>query len=333
MPDEKIYPIAPALSEPLRYGLAAAAFVVGVVLQPINVACLVVGAVFVFAGFLLLFVRKVATRPEIVSEGDWQPVTDETFEQVLVQTAKNRKWQKNALNPLGGPLGCIVFIAFLAAAFFALVMLGDSYFASSNFERVADADLNHVQLMWLVDSILFLIFYAASGIRFGYAPEELEFKIKTLFQSRDIVKRYLIPKSKIVPGMKYAKTKKGLTPVDVRLQIKIDGRKDFYGVQVQANVNNIPKGPNAGMHPYVYAVLVGQHDCGLVGVYEALGKPVPDGCVVEPQRKSDAEVIVIRQFTTSKSGYHTGPAAVETILSFAMTLTETFLVKTAERKA
>ena len=89
-------------------------------------------------------------------------------------------------------------------------------------------------------------------------------------------------------------------PNDARFSVAFPGSPEgFYGLQAQINLNVV----QGASYPYFYCVLAAEPGFGLSKYREKikLAKKV----ICEYQEDSRAEVLVIRQYTTRKSGYHT----------------------------
>jgi len=89
-------------------------------------------------------------------------------------------------------------------------------------------------------------------------------------------------------------------PRDARFTIRIEPvKKGFYGLQAQININLV----QGTSYPYFYCVLAAEPGFGLKRFESSIRQT--DKIICEYQEDEKAEVLVIRQFTTKKSGYHT----------------------------
>ena len=104
-------------------------------------------------------------------------------------------------------------------------------------------------------------------------------------------------------------------PLAARVFVRLpDARKDFLGVQFQVALNDV----QGTKFPYLYAVIIARHSFGLDSKKVRLNKERGrTKLTVERNRESDVDVIVIRQHTTKKSGYHTKDAAIRDIVRTA----------------
>jgi hypothetical protein len=89
-------------------------------------------------------------------------------------------------------------------------------------------------------------------------------------------------------------------PDDARFSIAFpDSSEGFYGLQAQINLNVV----QGTSYPYFYCVLAAKPGFGLIKHKEKI--QLAQKVICEYQEDGRAEVLVIRQHTTRKSGYHT----------------------------
>jgi hypothetical protein len=93
---------------------------------------------------------------------------------------------------------------------------------------------------------------------------------------------------------------KAKMPDDVKIRVTFANQhKDFLGLYGQITTNSV----QGTLYPYFYIVLVAKQGFGLFSVHESYTPP--KGVIKEFSRKDDVEVLVVRQTTTSTSGYNT----------------------------
>ena len=121
------------------------------------------------------------------------------------------------------------------------------------------------------------------------------------------------PDEEVELSMKLCGTDEKAAPEDVKLQIRwANASQDFYGLQGQVNINNI----QGRKYPYAYFVVVAKR--GLNIFPAAYGLDQTGLTTVETKMQNDVEVIVIRQYTTKTSGYHTKPVRIRQLLDQAL---------------
>jgi len=98
-------------------------------------------------------------------------------------------------------------------------------------------------------------------------------------------------------------------PGDVKFRVEPpDKVAQFLGMYGQVVLNEV----QGRSFPYFYVVLVAKRGFGLADDFKSY-RP-PGGITKELKPQDDVEVLVIRQTTTKRSGYHTSPAVAESIL-------------------
>jgi hypothetical protein len=106
-------------------------------------------------------------------------------------------------------------------------------------------------------------------------------------------------------------------PDDVKFKVEISGHHpDFLGLYGQVVTNEV----QGSSYPYFYVVLVARRGFGLPEIGRRHAGP--SGTVVEIKNQDEVEVLVIRQKTTKKSGYHTPPSRCVEIFMDGLDLAE-----------
>jgi hypothetical protein len=98
-------------------------------------------------------------------------------------------------------------------------------------------------------------------------------------------------------------------PSDVKFRVEPLEKPDgFLGLYGQVVLNEV----QGRSYPYFYVVLVARKGFGLADSFKSYHPP--RGMTKELKPQDEVEVLVIRQTTTKKSGYHTAPAVAVSIL-------------------
>jgi len=99
--------------------------------------------------------------------------------------------------------------------------------------------------------------------------------------------------------------------------VDIEGQHpDFLGLYGQVVLNDV----QGTSYPYFYVVLVAKDGFGLRDAYQQFQ---PDEDITkEFKREDQVEVMVIRQYTTDKSGYHTKPLIANGIFYAGLNVAE-----------
>jgi hypothetical protein len=124
-----------------------------------------------------------------------------------------------------------------------------------------------------------------------------------------------------MPFLEVGQTKTGGTfPNDARLMVRFNqAPEDFIGVQFQISINNV----KSTQYPYLYAVILAKPGFKLRDKFK---DPKIDNLIMENEEADEADVIVIRQFTTQTSGYHTDTKTQEYIVSGCIQAVKDMLV-------
>lgn len=93
-------------------------------------------------------------------------------------------------------------------------------------------------------------------------------------------------------------------PDDVKFRLSFKGqRPDFLGLYGQVVTNDV----QGKSYPYFYTVMVAKKGYGLEEIFQNYNPPAE--VTKEFDTQDEVEFIVVRQFTTQTSGYHTNPEA------------------------
>jgi hypothetical protein len=182
----------------------------------------------------------------------------------------------------------------------------------------SSSDLRFWAPIFVADAVVLLLPHWLTGTRRGWRPVALRQTIDALEIAMSAIDRFEAPPCQIQPLFEVAERRERQVPVNARVFVRFpDGPSDFLGMQFQVALNNVQ-----GTHyPYLYAVLVARQGFGLIDQHLATIRNLAKSGTskkqsrqtIESSREDDVEVIIIRQHTTKKSGYHTKPAAVRQI--------------------
>jgi len=301
MPEQaKRYLVAPNMAYVNRALVVAGFFVVGVALQVFVQP--IIGVVPVCAGGLFLFARNVSNKPVVGRKRKWESVTMAEFDRAKELCRGTAKWGRDAFSISSG------------WGFLTLAVIGVSVWLAGRY--LADHEGTAWAVAWYVDAAAVLIPLWFSGMRSGWVPAHLNIKLDALENIRVFFEMTRDPKVKLEPMLEVATNAKGENvPMDARFMVRFsNGPDDFIGVQVQVSLNDV----QGTKYPYLYCVILAKQGFGLTRRIAA-GR-VAKGDIIEAQVEKEVEVVVVRQYTTKKSGYHTNPAAQRRVYSSAMGL-------------
>jgi hypothetical protein len=292
-----------ALAKSLPYGVRLALILVllagGFAVQAL--VHLLLGAVLLFAGTLLAVVKGFSNAPErIEGPSEWRGGTREQLANILEIARKSRQWDKSAIDITCGT-GCgMLLLALVAGAIvtYVLSMTGQGWLAGA----------------WALDASVLLLPHWVTGVRRILTNDPLTIKAGLLLDMIDLWEQDRREGESVCPQMLITRGPKGEMPSDAKLVLRSEKLGDgFLGLQVQVVLNRV----QGSDYPYLYCVLVARRRVGMLARREPRA---PEGIVVEYQQQpgDDVDVVIIRQKTTSTSGYHTDGAACRAIFSFAL---------------
>lgn len=284
------------------FGCIAAGFI----LQIITLTAWPGALLLIFAALLnLLKGYKTVEHRAYRADSDWTKTSMEKIHQINQIRTKIEKWDKAALD-ITNSTGCFVFGAIalgLIMIFIALSSTGSS-----------------VAHLFLIDAFILIIPLWFNGLRTKAHQNNLYIKTDMIIE----LERYfeLIKKEgeNLVPAMIFSWHKSGKNfPTDCRFNILFDNMpENFYGIQAQININVVNTS-----YPYFYCVITAKQGFGLGRYIHKVS--TSKNIVLEHSNDRAAEVIVIRQYTTKSSGYHTKINVCKSILEVALNISRLIL--------
>ncbi len=264
----------------------------------------VYGIPFLLGGIGLVLVKGYDSRARIKSfdlDPRWKTVTIDEIQEIEDLRKRNRKWDSDALD-ISNPLG-----------FFSLIFFGGLAFAVAVGLGVFSDDFR-VTVILAIDTAIILIPLWFSGMRHILKQPNLAVKVKIILNLCEEFEAIKKEFEKFKPALMLATGKEsGTAPVDARFSVAFpDSPEGFYGLQAQINLNVV----QGTSYPYFYCVLAAKPGFGLSPYKDKI--ELADNIICEYQKGSRAEVLVIRQYTTKKSGYHTKNPKCTEILGVAL---------------
>jgi hypothetical protein len=301
--DSVRFHFAKSLPYNVRISLTLLLLIVGFFLQLLFMNP-VYGIPFLLVGIGLVLVKGYDSRARIKSfdlDPSWKTVTTDEIQEIEDLRKRSRKWDSDALD-ISNPLG-----------FFSLIFFGGLAFAVAVGLGVLSDDFR-VTVILAVDTAIVLIPLWFSGIRRILKQPNLAIKVKIILNLSEEFASLKKEDEKFKPALMLATGKKSETvPVDARFSVAFpDAPEGFYGLQAQINLNVV----QGTSYPYFYCVLAAKPGFGLSPYKNKIR--LADNIICEYQKDKRAEVIVIRQHTTKKSGYHTKDPKCAEILSVAL---------------
>jgi hypothetical protein len=287
----------------LRINLTLILLIVGFGLQ-IFFMNPVYGAPFLLVGICLVLVKGYDSRARIKGfqqDPNWKTVSIEKIQEIELLRKRSRKWDSAALD-ISNPLGFFSLILFGALAIFVSVILG------------LLAHELRITAILITDAALFMVPLWFTGMRFILKQPNLAIKVRILLDLYKVFETIKQEGERFKPALLLAQGKEGQAyPVDTRFSIAVpDSPEGFYGLQAQINLNVV----QGTSYPYFYCVLAAKRGFGISQYKEKI--KLEKNIICEYQQDTRAEVLVIRQYTTKKSGYHTKDGQCAEILRVAL---------------
>ena len=263
---------------------------------------LVPGGLCLLTASLLSLVRGYSNVPKrIRGSRQWRGADRKQLEQVLNLNKNIKHWDQSLLD-----ITCVRGIAAMIGIVASVTGIG--YLLWLN-------DEDWLLRVWVLDTALLILPHWITGVRTILTNDPLVIKAKQLLRILDIFETVRGEDDALDPQMEVRSAKAGEMPLDAKLIYRRPGGDaNFLGLQIQCTLNNV-QGTD---YPYLYCVLVARHAFKLLEKGKNVKRSAPAGITVSPKHEEDVDIIVIRQYTTKKSGYHTKPAACAKIFHFAL---------------
>jgi hypothetical protein len=262
------------------------------------------GLPFLIAGVGLILVKGYDSRVRIKGfdiDPQWKTVSIAKIQEIEQLRKRSKKWDRDALD-ISNPLGCFSLVFFCGLAIFFALVLGEW------------AEDWSITVILVIDTIIILIPLWLSGMKFILKQPNLAIRVKIILKLHEVFERLKQEGEQFRPALKLARSKEDKTvPVDARFTVAFpDSPEGFYGLQAQINLNVV----QGSSFPYFYCVLAAKPGFGMSPYKEKI--KLGDDIICEYQKDIRAEVLVIRQRTTKKSGYHTKDRHCEEVLRVAL---------------
>jgi hypothetical protein len=276
------------------FGLMAAGFVIQLAMMAV-----LPGVLLIAGGNLLLLVRGYDNRVDFGAmdpTAEWERVEIDRLEDLVELDKRMRKWDLSALdvtNVAGAALFLLIAGTTVALAVFSWGIL-----------RIL-----------VIDAMVLLLPHWVTGVRSILVRPKLLVRVDAvrdvLEQSTQALAEHEVNLLMLLSG---SSTK---IPDDIKFKTDIkDRHPDFLGLYGQVVLNEV----QGRSYPYFYAVLVARRGFGLAKARSTHNAP-PE-VTIELNEQDKVEVLIIRQTTTKKSGYHTESADAVKILRFAIRVAE-----------
>ncbi len=290
-----IFHVWKSLTYQVRLLLSIFLIIVGFALQYFSLSAMP-GIFFVFAGNLLLLVKGYDNRIKLATfkpESEWVKTDKEQLENIIEINKKARKWDISAFDITSGR-GVLFFIL---SIIILIMILAANVFSNDRLSLV------------LVANIAVLLYpHWFTGVKRITTTPMLVNKIQ-LFQN--VLKSF----EQSLAGDKidyliYVRGTEQKYPSDTKIKLVFKNQPEkFLGMYAQVSLNNV----QGKQYPYFYVVLVAKEGFGLGSYFNSIS--TSHNVIKEQSKQNGVEIIVIRQYTTKTSGYHTNNQAIYNIMS------------------
>lgn len=259
------------------------------------------------AGNALLLVRGYDNRVEFKGydpSRQWQQVEPARLTDLKHLDKKMQRWDRSFIDITNGR-GLFTFALLVALLVLSFIVIE----RSGEYRLLLAIPVNA--------AILFLPHWFTGTRRILRMPGLL-IKAETL----DKVLKQAEQQGDQVDVLMLLKGKEKTLPQDIKIKIAPEeAPRDFLGLYGQVVINPV----QGSSYPYFYVVMVARPGLGLKRL--ANGFSPPDGTVAEYKEKDGVEILVLRQFTTKTSGYHTKQETVRALLQLGLALMHKLLAK------
>jgi hypothetical protein len=264
---------------------------------------LLVGAALLLVGNIFLLVRGYDLKPSYgIQSGNWEKTTRDRFQAIRDLEKEVDRWDQAFADITcltgGGCLGVLI-----AAVACLCVLLAAKLHAVYWPQVLA------------IDAAVLILPHWLTGTRRSWRPVGLRQQIDALETATREIERYQYPSCQIQPMLEIAGEGETRIPVGARVFVRFpDGPDDFLGLQFQVALNEV----QGTKYPYLYAVLVARKSFALLDEhFEGIVNRSHELLTVESNVEEDVEVIIIRQWASGGTGYHTKPKDVRRIAQTA----------------
>jgi hypothetical protein len=286
----------------LAFGIIGSGFI----LQFLLGMSLIPGALLLLLGNILLLVAGTHSKAEMTvydPEVEWVPATKERLGEIVVLDREISRWDRTALeysNCLGG------FVFFALLALFGIAITGALLYKDLPF-FVFGVNIGgslDVATTIMIDGAILLLPHWMTGTRKGDSRPDLIMKA-------EFFEKLLYSLQKELEGIEvqvFCRMGKS-GPKDVKLRLRpTHPPPGLIGLYCQVTINRV----QGKAYPFFYVVLVTKKGEELTKL--RLTMRIPAGELhAESDNKGDVEFLVIRNYTTRRSGYHTNEAKARLI--------------------
>jgi len=254
------------------------------------------GILLVLLGNLLVLVKGYDNRltmGKLTHYSKWENISNEQVNKLLIMHKKILTWDRSAFD-ITNVIGFLMFFV-LTIVVFILLINGARYY-------------NRSYAILALNIIVLIVPHWFTGIRRILTMPVLITKINLLNRLLNSHQQVLGKLNNEFLVQLAGESESKILPQDIKIRVSSESApEDFLGLYGQITVNNV----NGAIYAYFYVVIVAKPDFNLVDKTKSYQPPA--GLIKEYTSQTDVDVLIIRQFTTSTSGYFTSDAVVDLI--------------------
>jgi len=250
-----------------------------------------IGLIIIAIGNSISFIKGFKPKSYMRGTVGWNQVTPDEFDKVVKKNNEIKHWDSDLFD-FTNPHGAALFFIILVPAGLFFFFFKDTHLARYAWYLIANV-------------IVILLPHWLFGTREYLKKDALIIKIKAL---KRIINLLEAPSYvQVLPMLAVKKSEKGEMPTDARLMARLVNAPDhFLGMQIQVSINDV----QGKSYPYLYCVLIAREGHNYFkdindSLIEKISDEIPTNLVMSKKKENDVDVLVIRQKTTKKSGYHT----------------------------
>lgn len=300
--DTVVFHIFKSMKYPFRLFISLTIIIGGLLIQYFTFS-LAPGIFLVLSGNLLLLVKGYNNMIKLghyTPYTKWEKVDSTKLDDITDMHRKMKQWDRSAIDITSG-WGVFLFLVLL---FFMLIFYAQSTYFYNSYSIIA------------TNMLVLLLPYWFTGAKKILTRPVLILKIGIIKQLLAGYKDYLSPhKIEYHMMLKGKKDKDEVLPEDVKFRVVLNNQgPDFLGLYGQVATNAV-SGTN---YPYFYVVLVAKPAFDIKS--KTRNYSPPNGIIKEYTKQQDVDVLIIRQYTTRTSGYHTKPKVISAIFGEGLRL-------------
>lgn len=289
--NELKFKLLPGVPYHIRLWVVLGFWISGLAVQ--TAGWLLPGGALILLGTIMALTRGYSNEPaRIYRKGRrWENVTLTEFRKIVSLDDESKRWDQSAWIDISNAWGFLMALLLIVAVGLAALSLARTHL--------------YLAKLCVVDGVALFVPFWVTGIRRLYTRSEMMICVRALQNILDRLERPDFAGLLPAPMLELAKTENGDLPCDVKLMVRFDDAPDdFMGIQVQVSLNDV----QGTKYPYLYCVILAKPGFGL-GQWSK--PPTLQTTKITTERKTtrEVEILVVRQTTTKKSGYHTNKAA------------------------